>query len=282
MVECRHMDQPLFYRDDPHAPTASEPQEERRDQAPNAPTSTTDNAAPSRHLYTMTVDDVADELAAYDLHRDTRTIQRWCKSGKLRSMIDHENGDRYLIDPGSVRDTVTTLLEERDSRGPRHATTPRPRHDDAGAAPRHGDDAPTQFQFTPRSMVDKERDAATEEPTAAAASDESRDEVAALKEKIAELEKERAMLSVDKQVREQMVDYLKENFQQMLDQALERTEQLGQLQAENAQLRALLPQQSERQPEAPTYRESEASHAPQPRPDNEPPSMHRRAPWTPD
>ena len=280
------MDQPLFHRDDTPAPTASEPQEERRDQVPDAPTSTPDDAAASRHLYTMTVDDVAEELIAYELHRDTRTIQRWCKSGKLRSIIDQENGDRYLIDPGSVRETVTTLLEERDSRAPRHATAPRPRHDGAGAAPRHGDDAPTQFQFTPRSMTDTEPDAATEEPTPAAASDASRDEVAALEKKIAELEKEKAMLSVDKQVREQMVDYLKENFQQMLDQALERTEQLGQLQAENKQLRALLPQQTERPPEAPSYRDSGAGEPPSQRTirttGSEPTSMHRRTPWAPE
>ena len=240
-----------------------------------------DDAASSRHLYTMTVDDVATELIAYDLHRDTRTIQRWCKRGKLRSIIDHENGDRYLIDPASVRDMVTTLLEERDSRDPRHTSTSRPRHDDAGTAPRRGDDAPIGFRFTPRSMADKQRDAATDEPAAAAAPEASRDEIATLKERIAELEKEKAMLSVDKQVREQMVDYLKENFQQMLEQALERTEQLGQLQAENTQLRALLPQQPGERRETPDgARGAVEGQAPGWDASASPAAMHSRRPWS--
>lgn len=124
-------------------------------------------------------------------------------------------------------------------------------------------------------MADKERDNATEAATAAPTSEASRDEIATLKQTIAELEKEKAMLSVDKQVREHMVDYLKDNFQKMLDQALDRTEQLGKLQAENAQLRALLPQHTERQPDQPDqpdYRQSEAPTQP-------PPSMHNRTPW---
>ena len=115
----------------------------------------------------------------------------------------------------------------------------------------------------------------TEAATAAPAPDASRDEVAALKQTIAELEKEKAMLAVDKQVREQMVDYLKENFQHMLDAALERTEQLGQLRAENAQLRSLLPRHGERRPDPPDYQEIRASAQP-------PPSMHSRPPWRSD
>ena len=272
MVECRYMEQPDFRPETSPAPTPSTPPEDSRDHVADVPTTSAHDAAASRHLYTMTVDDVSAELIAYDLHRDSRTIQRWCKSGKLRAMIDHEHGDRYLIDPASVRDMVTTLLEERDSRGPRHATPPRPDYTSAGTAPRHDDTAPTQFQFTPRYMADKERDNATEAATAAPTSEASRDEIATLKQTIAELEKEKAMLSVDKQVREHMVDYLKENFQKMLDQALDRTEQLGKLQAENAQLRALLPQHTERQPDQPDYRQSEAPTQP-------PPSMHNRTPW---
>lgn len=273
MVECRHMEQPQFHHDTSPAPTTTPPSEDSRDQTADAPATPVPDAAASRHLYTMTVDDVSAELIAYDLHRDSRTIQRWCKGGKLRAIIDHEHGDRYLIDPGSVRDMVTTLLEERDSRE-RHVPPPRHRPDDAGSAPRHGDHVPPQFQFTPQYTADKERDRATTDTTAAATPDESRDEIAALQQKIAELEKEKAMLSVDKQVREQMVDYLKENFQKMLDQALDRTEQLGQLQAENAQLRALLPQPADpRRPEPPDY--DRRADPPQP-----PPSMHNRGSWS--
>lgn len=284
MVQCGHMNQPFFHHNELPAPTVSEPQAERRDQTADTPTRPIDDAAASRHLYTMTVDDVAGELSAYDLHRDTRTIQRWCKSGKLRSIIDHENGDRYLIDPGSLRDTVTALLEERDSHGPRHTTSSRPRHDGAGTWSRPGDDAAPQFQFTPRSISDSESDAPTEPATEAAASDASRDETATLKQKVAELEKEKAMLTVDKQVREQMVDYLKDNFQQMLDQALERTEKLGELQAENAQLRALLPQHTKRPPEAssPPVSEGEGSSSSQWPPHGDRSTVHRQYPDRPE
>ena len=276
------MDQPLFYQRGTPAPTASEPQEERRDPTPDAPTHHNDDAAASRHLYTMTVDDVAAELIAYDLHRDTRTIQRWCKSGKLRSIIDHENGDRYLIDPASMRDTLTTLLEERDSYGSRHAAGSRPRHDNAGTRSRPGDSAATEFQFSPRSIRDRARDASTEAATEAATSEAGRDEIATLRQKVAELEKEKAILTVDKRVREEMVDYLKDNFKQMLDQALERTETLGELRAENAQLRALLPQHSERPPKTSTPRASEGPPPSQwpPQPDGS--VVHRQYPDRPE
>lgn len=248
------MDHPFLPHDASPDPTVSEtepePEVTRRDPTTDTSTAPDGAAATSRHLYTMTVDDVAAELIAYDLQRDTRTIQRWCKSGKLRSIIDHENGDRYLIDPASVRDMVTTLLEERDSHSGRHATASRSRHDHAGTWSRPDRGTATEFQFSPRSVRDTERDAPTEPATEAAASEDRRDEIATLKQKVDELEKEKAMLTVDKQVREQMVDYLKDNFQQMLDQALERTEKMGELQAENAQLRALLPQQAQRPPTA--------------------------------
>lgn len=280
------MEHPNFSPNNSPAPTPTEAPETRRDGVTDAPAVSDPDATASRHLYTMTVDDVLAELFAYELQRDTRTVQRWCKRGKLRAIIDYENGDRYLIDPASVRDAIAALLQEREQQQPRQESVARPRHDSAGARMRQHDIDPRQYQFTPHSLRDEEPDNTTDAAPSDAASETRRDEVAALEQRVAELEKEKAMLAVDKEVREQMVEYLKGNFQQMLDQALERTEQLGKLQAENTHLRAMLPEGRPEQGRADSPPWPQTGHSPtheQNVTENmTPPSMHRRAPWSPD
>lgn len=204
MVDCRYMEQQLFGPHSPTDATADTMTSTSRDDGADRSTTPPADATPSRHLYTMTVDDVVAELLTYELQRDTRTVQRWCKSGKLRAIIDHEHGDRYLIDPASVRDTVAALLQERDSQAPRQDAMTRPRHDSVGTHTRQPDIDPRQYHFTPHSMRDMVTDSPTETTTTDTTSEQRRDEVAALERRVAELEKEKAMLSVDKEVREQM------------------------------------------------------------------------------
>jgi len=197
-----------------------------------------------RELVTMTVDHVAVELELHGFRRDERTIQRWCKAGRLRALIDHEHGDRYLIDPSSVRDMIATLRKEEALRGPMSRPVAEPVPTATGTRP---DVAPTQHQsqWTPN---DTDRRDTTDAPAQDATPRPGRDDVAKLQARIIELEKENAMLAVDKQVREQMVSYLKTEFGSMLEQAMTSIEELGAtraeirfLKAENAELRAALP-----------------------------------------
>lgn len=255
-----------------------------------------DAAAPSpaptasRHLYTLTVDQALSELYSHQLYRDVRTVQRWCKSHKLRAIVDEANGDRYLIDPASLRELIATLLEERAATAERVAPTPRPetrpRPDDVGTVPRHDDDAATTGNPGQQSPHDSQAHAATHRTSEQPASERGRDEVAALQERVAALEREKAMLEVDKRVREQLVDYLKEQFGSMLDQALTRTEEIGALRAENRQLRELLPaprQESYRADPDPAQPGATGSRfSPSNVEGQGDGSLHRHAPWSSD
>lgn len=197
-----------------------------------------------REAFTMTVDHVATELALHGFRRDARTIQRWCKSGRLLAVIEHDHGDRYLIDPSSVRAMVAMLQKEEALRAP----LSRPVGDPAPAAADIGPDVAPTFRSGPEFRGDFSRHDATHGATQDAMPRPGRGDVAMLTAHIAELERENVMLAADKQVREQMVGYLKEEFTKMLDQAMTSVEALGQLRAENryltaenANLRAALP-----------------------------------------
>ena len=280
VVNCRHMEQPEFQHQP--QPVAAVPTYTviSRDPAPVAvPTPPYITPTVPRHLFTLTVDQVAAELFHQGFTRDDRTIQRWCKAGKLRAIIDEEHGDRYLIDPASLRDMLTTLTTERDARATRTMFSPRP-YEPAAEAPRPlFGNTPTYPQFTQDSAHDKRPDnSATQTRHDAPEADNSRDEVETLRRRIDELEKDKMLLTVDKQVREQMVDYLKEQFGSMLDQALDRSQEVGQLRAENSQLRAQLPAPAPK----PEWGEGEAHRfTPQQvvREPEEP--VHRRVGWEP-
>lgn len=292
VLHCRHMDSRDTQDGDQFAAKTMHPSDMGRDPEPTEPTTPPPVAPVSRHLYTLTVDQVAAELYTYRIFRDERTIQRWCKAEKLRAIIDHENGDRYLIDPGSVRDMVAALLAERDDSSQRHHPASRLYPDSVAPNRPTFDSAPTQSHFTPEAQADNRADAATAQPTDATPPTDSRDEVAAMRRRIEELERDNVMLTVDKQVREQMVDYLKTQFGQMIDQALDRSEMVGQLRAENVQLRAMLPSGASSQPteewqppQEPVRFTPQHLVEPEPRasarPAPEPVTVHRRVPWEP-
>ena len=290
-----HMDphsQPGFpYGDDATAPPTPVAEPDTVVTEPEAaPTVSSPAPVASRHLYTMTVDQALAELYAHELYRDVRTVQRWCKAGKLRAIVDEQNGDRYLIDPASLRDMVATLLEERTATAQRVAPTPRPetrpRPDTAGASSPGRDTAAATASQSHATQADKSSDAATQAAAQSATSQGSRDEVAALERRVAELEREKVMLEVDKRVREELVEYLKAQFGGMLDEALTRTEELGALRAENRQLRAMLPAAGQgaptgaRQPDAPGH--STPRFSPSSIDVEEQPPLHRHAPWSSD
>lgn len=239
VVDCRHMEPHEIHTAADTAAIEPTNTDVSRDLAPTS-VPTPPHTAPTvlRHHFTLTVEQVSSELYLQGFGRDDRTIQRWCKAGKLSAIVDEVHGDRYLIDPLSLRDMLTTLAAERDSRTARPfmssrpvepvATTPRPPFD---TAPSHGHSAEAKsYDTRPDEAPAQTRHTASEEG-----------EAATLKQRIAELERANAMLTIDKQVREQMVDYMKEQFGTMLDQALDRSMEVGQLKSEVAHLRAQLP-----------------------------------------
>ena len=195
-----------------------------------------------RENFTLTVEDVAVRLAEENIYRDPRTIQRWCKSGKLDCLLDAENGEKYLIEPTSLNRIVATLINEQERQ--------------ARAMSRHRPDTPRSATRQEETLPDSDAPpAATGRDTSRPVSDDSRDSLrreanaqkapahegsAELQTRVQELEVELAMTKADKEVREQMVDYLKDQFAQMLDGALDRSEQIGELRAENTQLKNLL------------------------------------------
>ena len=215
-----------------------------RDVSPDIATEPQDTPRQSDHAahndrerFTLTVENVAVRLADENIFRDPRTIQRWCQSGKLDCLLDMETGEKYLIEPTSLERMVATLIRDRDRQARamsrQHPDTPRPLPRQEETAPDGDATHAATEQDVSRPTPDDSRDAvAPEAPAREGSSD--------LQTRIQQLETELAMTKADKQVREQMVDYLKEQFEQMLDGALDRSEQIGELRAENTQLKNLL------------------------------------------
>ena len=193
-----------------------------------------------RKQYTLTVEDVAVRLADENIYRDPRTIQRWCQSGKLDCLLDTEHGDnseKYFIEPTSLERMVATLIRDRDRKTP---ATSRQMSDMSRPAPRQQTPAPDDVAINAATDHDMSRHMSDTGRDDVASGTPSQEKDADLQSRIHQLETELAMAKADKQVREQMVDYLKEQFEQMLDGALDRSEQIGELRAENAQLKNLL------------------------------------------
>ena len=240
MLPYRHMDTNV---------ELSRPEEERRD---DAAATSDDSPALPRHVFTMTVEDVSGLLSHHGFERDQRTIQRWCSAGKLTAILDHDAGDRYLIEPRSVDDVVATLVAERDRQERtrrRHvatdfqgrgtvATAPGDAATEAHSAPPHNTD-------TPPALHDTSTDAAT-------ASRNDGDDAATLRDRIKELEGELFQEKVDAESRKQLIAQLRdfyndelgkmgERYNEAIEYALTRAERVGELEAENRHLKGLLP-----------------------------------------
>ena len=215
-----------------------------------APTQTND-ATPSRHRFTMTVEDVAAKLHTYGLDRDERTIQRWCKSGKLDAIIDETDGDKWKVDPSSAQSVIDDILEAKSRRPTAFSPTSRQPDADVGDRPTVSEHVPTTEQSDPAEQSDMRRDTAATSPYVATTSAEHDDIVATLTERVTELETELMTAKADVQVREQMVKYQREEFTKWLNQTIDQAEQIGGLKKENEHLRAALPAASEVQPTLP-------------------------------
>ena len=240
----------------------------RRDDTAPAPADTTpDSAAPSepaattpRHEYTLTVEDVYRMLCDQSVPRDERTIQRWCKSGRLRSIVDEENANRYLIEPTSAHLVVATLVEERRRQDARVGDMPR--HDGRHDATAPGN-APTPDYSAPQANADTApaaHDAPGHDASSAAA---HRDDVATDRDaRIKELEGELMHARIEAESRKQVITQLKdfyneelarmgERYDQAIEYALSRSERVGRLETENRMLKELLPPATGQHPPTP-------------------------------
>ncbi|WP_299211991.1 hypothetical protein [uncultured Tateyamaria sp.] len=210
----------------------------RRDDDATKTATQNDVAATSRQRFTMSVEGVASLLHSHGLDRDARTIQRWCKSGKIAGIIDHVNGDRWLIDPATVQPVIDDILANMSRQPQPFSDVSRPVSEPAATvSPTPADST----QLNTNSQSDTRRDSAEYVADSATTSESDMSDVATLRRQISGLETENAKLQGAVQVRDQMVDYLKEQFEKILENTLDRAEMVGQLEAENRALKAALP-----------------------------------------
>lgn len=204
-----------------------------------------------RQDYTMTVERVARMLADQSTPRDNRTIQRWCKSGRLVAIIDQENADRYLISEASARNIVATLLADKHRIEADMSRHDEQRRDAAATA----SDAPTAEVNKPPENRD---DAAATEAEAtrdteaashdAATTADDTNEPAATSSEVSQLKAKIALLEADVKSRDGLVSYMTGQFEKTMDVALERSQELGimqervrSLEIEKKELQAQLP-----------------------------------------
>lgn len=213
---------------------------------------TDDAATTPRHRFTMTVEDVASRLHQYGLDRDARTIQRWCKSGKISAILDHANGDRWLIDPGTLQPVIDDILEQTSRQPQPFSSTPRQEPplvaDTETSSPTKARVA--QSGYMEASGIEHESaatsdDKGTTSPYVATTSADHDDIVATLKKQVAYLESKLALqeatAEADKTVREQMIEYQRTEFGKWIDDGMQKAEQIGELKAEVQHLRKQLP-----------------------------------------
>lgn len=203
--------------------------------------------------FTWTVEDLARKLANQDTPRDTRTIQRWCASGKVRAIYDRSNGERWKIDPASAEKTANHLFQELEEQRRQAPPTPAdvPRH--AATPPDTVADKPatdaTEANNSNNDMSNSDAD------NAATRHDKSRhdaDNAATLQQRVDELERENIDLRISSESRRQVIHDMRAEYKEALGHALERSELVGQLKQEVEQLRAQLPA-----PEETVHRHSE-------------------------
>lgn len=234
VVECRYMQQHDFgmsRQGHDHVVTGN-------DSVVTPPMTQSDSATTSRQRYTMTVEGVAALLHTNGLDRDSRTIQRWCKSGKIDAISDHSKGDRWLIDPATLQPVIDDIVADMERRPTAFTPTSRGVSPPAAATTRHTDGQERE-KVNCKDEVDSDNGAPSG-PEAASSADVA-ETVATLQQRLSEMQTELAKEKGAVQVRDQMIDYLKNQFEQMTEHSLDRAEQVGRLGTEVAMLRAMLP-----------------------------------------
>src|SRR3954451_8977048 len=88
--------------------------------------------------YSLSIEEVGDLYAQAGLPRDLRTIQRYCRRGRLDArLVEFPYGEKYLITPTSVERHIAFLKElhlaaaDRGEPGPAAATVVQEKPEDA-------------------------------------------------------------------------------------------------------------------------------------------------------
>jgi hypothetical protein len=109
--------------------------------------------------YSLSIEEVGDLYAQAGLARDLRTIQRYCRKGRLEArLVEFPYGEKYLITPTSVERHIAFLKElrlaaaDRGEPGPAPASNP---------------------EEIPQSSEDRPATTSTDQPRPVAAADES-------------------------------------------------------------------------------------------------------------
>ena len=193
-----------------------------------------DTALTNRQRFSLTIQGVGSLLNSKGIERDSRTLQRWCSSGKVDAIIDTTNGERWLIDPATVQPVIDDLISEMERRPAAINPTP-------GDASRDDATIPGTAHSEPAIESGTRRDDAERFADTAAMSSGANAEVATIKKELEQVKFENLQLKADVKSRESFNEYIKGQFESVLDQTLDRAERIGQLEAEVAYLQAALP-----------------------------------------
>src|SRR5947208_8680119 len=107
--------------------------------------------------YSLSIEEVGDLYAQAGLARDLRTIQRYCRKGRLEArLVEFPYGEKYFITPTSVSRHIAFLKELRQ------------------AAADHGEPRPvvaSPVEEIPQSTEDRPAATSTDQPRPTAAND---------------------------------------------------------------------------------------------------------------
>lgn len=220
--------------------------------------------------YTMTITEFASLLHRHGIDRDERTLQRWCKAGKIEATHDSSEGDRWLINPKSAELYVKQLVEniksatapsdtsrqdedysatrrdtETDTSRQSEKQTPTRRDNPEEDQTNTGDDSPDNDATSRDTNADTSRQTEQDDATHGSKDGKTAEDY---ERKISKLKMELAISNADKKARESVVDYMQEQFEKSMTLAIEVSEKNGRLEAknqqllgENEQLRQMLP-----------------------------------------
>ena len=163
--------------------------------------------------YSMMVAEAVAEFERQDLPTSERSVQRWCSDGRLsciridpdtRQPTDKQNFV-YLIDPASIPDRIRQLRERADFSGGKAGVTSHDMSEHVG----------TRHDETRLSASSRDTD-----------KNEGAEELQKANERIAELERENHTLTIDKGVRDGLVQQLREDREKFFAQMERFTDQL--------------------------------------------------------
>jgi hypothetical protein len=130
--------------------------------------------------FSLSIEEVGDLYAQAGLARDLRTIQRYCRKGRLEArLVEFAYGEKYLITPTSVERHIAFLKELRQAAADRGEPGP--------AAAMHPEEIPQPSDDRPATT-------STDQPRSAAANDAAVSRhVAGLEEQVSFLRSEIAV-----------------------------------------------------------------------------------------